>query len=1055
VPQNSDHFAIVINNDRYPPFDELNTAAESAAAFSEWLSSANGGGLPRPNIRRLGSSSVGGIPALHQWEIRRAVRDMGGWSGARIGTRLYLYFSGYGVPGNSGDVGLVVGGDTPSEFVGLSLHAVRQWFESAANFDELVFICDFTPAPGLLPGSAPKVPPPPRPIGSPLVMRYLMIAAASTPHAGGPGLLTSVLLEGLRGAAAGDRGVRSSDLTKYVASRVRELSAREGVAMKVSAASEGEIDLILPAAAPRSTLIVELPHPMADVQIFDALFRTVPAGRTSMSTSTAATEEAQSETPLAPGFYEVRVVLQGVSDRRPVLVRPGQTQRVRRTAWKQLRLTASAPLAGAVPAFASETRVTSNDWNPAIASAHSERAEEWSRRVTWRDGGGDSRLFLFARRPTRRTAETFAEGLALCNVREEIVTPIRSGAEINPEAGWLAFTADLPPGFYVLRYGRRCVPTFLTKGWETHVFLTIGDQLTFQTLTMHMARHGTGFVANDEVAVATEVILGSLRSNQSAVRIVTGAPVEALLRRDDRNPWLSLLAASVMTLASQEGTTASIGGGPEPPVTLPQLLDFLGATLPDHPDVRALRLASNAPTQVPFDVPPLLRAGLERVRSHAVRYAATIPLGSLTDRTLSSLITNSPWTAWRVRTGTRAGTGTSSDGAPVVSSVPRPRHVLAAQAPLSAPVFHLDDPETVENEANAPAAQGTAPIQREAARLRDIPLIQTVQHLLEDRDAPSGQDVVNVSERLRSLLGSVSAADVSAATGLPLSRTEEGLARLREKLQTSDSVTSLPPLVGPEQAVATYAWNQAACSVTPPLSGPTLAPAPTAVDLRALIEAPATIEDAIFALQSAAEQLRLADETRAAEPTESDAPASGDVVIAHARPIVKRLERLGEHLLRSAGFVVTTDARGRLLRVNGAFRMLLSPASGISADQRREEEARNWRAWASALLGAPDGDSRVAVRTTGALFAEWDLRRVAIAQAPNEAPEYLNVLRGVGSPRLGTDTVRALDRLISQVSLHASFFAHGSNVRRSESVAKLDAVLIEAERLLGIPATAA
>ena len=135
------------------------------------------------------------------------------------------------------------------------------------------------------------------------------------------------------------------------------------------------------------------------------------------------------------------------------------------------------------------------------------------------------------------------------------------------------------------------------------------------------------------------------------MRAVLGSTqLSRMLRQENRNPWLAVLAVhGIMAIEEEarrgDGAPASIAT--YDPTLKDEVLAFLDATIGHHPDVRALTLKPDAPAPEPFTFPPMLRMSLRRVQQHATKFADTIPVASLTDRMVDRQVTSSAWSLWR------------------------------------------------------------------------------------------------------------------------------------------------------------------------------------------------------------------------------------------------------------------------------------------------------------------------------------------------------------------------------------------------------------------------
>jgi hypothetical protein len=606
---------------------------------------------------------------------------------------------------------------------------------------------------------------------------------------------------------------------------------------------------------PRATgsLGVEVPHWAAQVRVYDDRFRPVDIAAVQDSRQVPGRYEAAAELP--PGIYEVEVTLGGQSQRQLVAVTPGQSVRIDQDTWQKLEFRSAAPLANTA---------TTHEW-------HMEPAETWSRQITWPEApGGDSRLFLFVRTADPKRYPTFAKGLFLLDGDGRLITDFTEGVHKSPKDGWLAFTADLPAGYYILRRGRsgvrmRYQPLYLCAGWETQVFLASPrGRPSLRTLTLNMAQRGAGFRSDDEAAVAADAVFDSLRRVEDNAVIASSEKLSTLVHSDPVDPWLSILAAYALLRSRdrsrREGRERPVGDEAD---LLPRVLESL-TVVEDHPDARAVRLRDEAPAPAPFWHPPLLRVGLARVRRHATHHAETVPLNSLTDCVLDSLVTNSPWTAWRrLERLPRSEGGASAAGAgrqmlayqkPDLADPSSYTAALVETAPPNAPVYRLAVGQEAEDATAAeepPALASPATI----GTLLEAPVIQEAQTLAETGDPTTLPETVTVDPagKLRGLLDNVEPEAVSANSGMPLARTTESLEQLRRltsEVPLSPPNRPTPILTVAEQAILQYALKKTA---------PTIADEATPADdeLPGGTEPSATIEKCVAGLRTEADRLLL------------------------------------------------------------------------------------------------------------------------------------------------------------------------------------------------------
>ncbi|MBC7921343.1 MAG: hypothetical protein H7Z75_09675 [Ferruginibacter sp.] len=798
------------------------------------------------------------------------------------------------------------------------------------------------------------------------------------------------------------------------------------------------------------TLRVELPHWAAQVRIYDNRYQPVAGVGASRHRNPSGVYETA--TTLPPGIYEVETTLEGKTERELTAVRSRETTLIGQARWRKLTLVSAAPLAGTADAQAE----------------HTTPAEEWSRQTTWKASpGGDSRLFLFVRTTEPARYRSFANGLSLLDAAGRLLTDFSGGIEKDAKKGWMAFNADLPAGFYILRRGTRGArvrfqPVYLCAGWETQVFLAARDKPSLRTLTLNMARRNAGFDSGNETVLAAEVVLDSLRRSGSSLEIVTSEQMATLLNKKPENPWLGMLAAWVL-LAAQEETSVerATDSGQKVPVLLREVRKFLTLEsnhLGDHPDVRALSLREEEAAPQPFWYPPLLRVGLKRVHRHATRFAETIPVDSLTDCVLDSLLANSPWTAWRSldrppqleqndpvsSRGRHLFTPHKAPLPPASAYPTQPADFLPGTSP-KAPLFRL----TPGPEAGASAQdfQSDAPAAPNPAALHDVPLLQLAQTLTQSGNLHSlPEEVILPAQSVTKQLLGVEPKAISAASGLPLARTERGLERLRRSWeQTSElsvgGVSTEAVFTPSERIILEYALQN---------SGKPDRDRPPPVD-RSPENDPATpfetagypsltIEDCVTRLY--AESNRLKAEAR-------------DVY--QVKQLQNRLQKVADNLLESADFIVITDPQGRIQYGNGAFILLLSPSGNESipaqeavnakahADRIIQENLWHWEGiFAPATVG-----HRTISRTTARLASpDWDLWRTAFKpESGAVATAYFNVLRRKDAPLLAPGILNEIEPLLPNLTLFTSFFAHAPAQSRGEYAQQLESLAQQLEEI--------
>jgi hypothetical protein len=1088
VAKNPEHYAIVIGIDNYSQLPPIKSAVTDALSFTDWLKSASGGGLHEKNIRLIISQPTPAANPLdarpQAIDVEAALDEIVKVNQAGQIKRLYFYFAGHGYGPSFDDVGMLMANASLNRLHSIKLLEYRQFLRESGLFAEMMFVLDCSRV-YLLDGAAA----PPPTLNLPQSEQYagasdFILMAAShgekafevfdEPTGGGRGLLTKAVLEGLRGEAIDAWGrVTALSLSNYLRWRVPKLAGGASI-KQVPEILLPTDEMLFVASTPKSkqlaqgTLVVEVPHWAAAVRIYDNCFRSLSVSEIEEDPKSSGLYI--SETKLPQGIYRVEINLEGKTSQQLVSVTSDKVSRITRASWTELKIDSAAPLEGTTTTH----------------GRHMNAAANWSRNLTWKDGpGGASRLFLFVSTPEPKRYKRFAEGLRLLDADGKLVTDFSSGVEKNKQGGWMAFCADLHPGFYMLRRGRpgirvRYQPLFLCAKWQTQVFLKARTSPSLRTLTFNMAEYKKGFAPEDETAMAAEAVLESMRYGTGGKRLVTEGKLNTLLRGKFNNPWLGILAAYALLSEEEIAPTATTRAVKKSNADLlQQVMSFL-STIKDHPDVRALQLKEKKKAE-PFPYPPLLYAGLKLVQRHATQFAETIPLGSLTDRILDELVVNSPWTAWKeieadeaserevmkIRQRRRA---TLVSAEPPVSTAAAA--VLHSVAP-KAPVFQLFDAGaqqgTLPSEASSDV--GTIRTASATAALNSAQLINVAQGLTRNNDLDALLETVPLgpTRTLNVLLNQLDAKDVSASSGLPLSRVKNALEELIESSQTLTAPPTAadaekPPLSSVQQFILEYALKLSAnldpqTGLEPVAKGDkkrdsagkheggnAQADASPVNESASKSEATPSIsiEECAFKIRSEADRILLKYEGEGAGQVKD-----GEEQAQH---LAERLRRVVARLLERAAFTAITDTEGRILSVNGAFDALLGPFGSIkdkTAQARVRQE--NQRVWEVALAGAPLGSSMlinpVAEPAISPGLKNLLLRRTAMEDDTKTVHAYLNALRSADLPGVKPATLQRIDELLPDLSLYASFFAYDTTQRLKEHAQRLEELAAQLEQL--------
>ena len=1028
----------------------------SAISFAEWLGSPDGGGLPSANIYTLVSPPTS---AANPLEERPACRDIENLLSTlieektqKVGQRLYFYFAGQGAGSLQDDVQLLLANaaiNRPDGVISLRRH--RQFLSRC--FDEIVYIIDCAFVPYDFSGSPDLTfPTLPEPRHASVNELILMTSTRGVHEVEGVedssiGLLTKVVLEGLRGGAASrlgpafneqnvpEREITAVSLSDYVRARVRDLTgAKLQQLPELLLPTERMVFSTVTVSLLSGTLVVEVPHWTAEVSIYNNLAQLVVGPlelKKTDKTSPKSGDVYAAEVRLVEGIYRIDVSLEGKKETQLAVVQFNQTATIENESWKDLGFVSAAPLKGTASTH----------------EAHLEAAIQWSTEITWPEAPGSNKrstLYLFVRTSEPTKYPRFAEGLRLLDGTGALITDFSTGIEKDESTGWLAFRADLDPGYYILRRGRAGVrlrhqPLFLCEDWETHIFLHAWSSPSMRSQAVNMARRGSGFQPNDETAIAAEAVLDAIRYGGNIGHLVSHESLSKLLHEKIENPWLGVLAA--YALRSQ------LDHGSEEDEDTRELLDhvmrFLAKKIGDHPDVCALRLDSNKPAPQPFIHPPLLIHGLRLVEHHSFRFKGTVPEGSLTDLVLDSLVVNSPWTAWRQlpdQPWTAGVSETAADeAADAESALADPATSFAATrlqpGSPKTPVLRIS--EIVGAAARMKRSSSSSARQSRLASIsvnsfQDAQLLGVIQNLTSGPDLDELPETVTFNETTQAaeLLSNINPGAISQAAGISLAHTEGSLQRLRDFVAGNPSGADYAAELRPAEKVSLeYALAESAKPGEQDLNEGVIIPHPAI-----------TIEDCVTAIRGEALRLLL--------PPEGEELAESDVQTANK--IGRRLLDVANALLSRAVFTVTTDTYHRIIYCNRAFITLLtSDEISLTEKQRTLKKNNNFKVWQKALKMIPPGASVLPNPMEDSTPKEFRVRRTLIKEEETgRSRAYLNTLKGLDSHSVKADLLEQVTELIPDLTRQASFFWYDSSERIAYS-SKLEHLTTQLEATIG------
>lgn len=1021
MPNPRDQYAIVVGIQRYPQLPEVAYATADATQLASWLSARDGGALPADRVFLLtsGAATESDSPGPRLIDLERAIRNLGVESGAHVGERLYLYFAGYASSRPDGDLVLACAdvGEGSSGGV-FHLESLCSLVRSSGCFDELVVIVDYAGLPAGLAAQSVLQPPPlwtdvaaaPREIA-------LAKLAHERPSAAAEGLLTAAVLECLRHPPlAGAADLTFRDLVQQALARVAEHAGPVAVKAPRSVCAGRDIVLkSVSADGSLATLVVEVPHWSAQVRIYDHLLRPVQdTGAVEPDAQHGGIHRIAARLP--QGMYHVEVSLEGVSQRELIALGAGGS--VVHKSWSDFGAISAAPVTAGGETSERQLRF----------------AREWSMKSTSEKTSGESRLFVFVRAADSARAAGkawFPADLTLHDGSGSLVSDFSGDVQYAPDSPCFAYSAALPSGYYIVRRGGTRVRqqgVYLCAGMQTQIFIVADERSSLRRWVVDMAAVNVGFRPEDDSLSTAAAVLDALRGRRSLA--IDSAPIAAVLAGAIQSPWLGVLAGYALLNLSKDDPDAGMRerASTELRALLPRL-----AAIADHPDVRALRIDRTVPSE-PFEYPPMLRAGLERVRRHATRFSSTVPVGSLTDYALEHALGNAPWTAWRESPHTERWTSAVGTFlreralAPLVQYGAGLAGVVATIAPLLLKRMQNawnTEPLTLES---------VAAITRARELLRTYPI-----------ERLPATDRVNTQEFVDTIVQKSRTAEIAGALGVPLSRLEneikQFIAANKHHLRNSQLAPVLTPIV---QYLMAKLLNE-----DEERAGEDGGERYAAVQR---VRESTRLVGCVTALRNESDRLEIGQRADAAG-------APGQLA-----SLTSRLDAIAELLLKHALFVAVTAERA-VTYASPGFKALVSQGEGRTLPP--EEIRLAEREWAAALRGA-EASARFADPTQLRAWTFCTTRTVLEDADDGQVLAQLNVLRVADAGGFRSEALDEIERCIPTLTLDASLVVHGSRERRAtcleqleRSVAALEDVARAAEVSdpieigIGVPASAA
>ena len=254
---------------------------------------------------------------------------------------------------------------------------------------------------------------------------------------------------------------------------------------------------------------------------------------------------------------------------------------------------------------------------------------------------------------------------AVRQVREEFQQQSRQAK------GWLAFSTDLEPGNFVVRWPQRKSPRIsspqsieqaivipspgsIVMGdetpWTVCVFIhrdPVTKRILHESTRVHLTPLPTGFHGWNEESIqinlALEAALTAVeRGEPASVVDLSSDNMRLLLGEKFSNPMLGIVGAHALLLRPRiKWSTFDI------------VVNNLSRLVPGHPDVEALRAighfrrtADAGRSDIVIETPPMLAASYRSIVDREWAESGLIRQGSSAEKVAGRLVSCGPWTMW-------------------------------------------------------------------------------------------------------------------------------------------------------------------------------------------------------------------------------------------------------------------------------------------------------------------------------------------------------------------------------------------------------------------------
>jgi hypothetical protein len=348
-----------------------------------------------------------------------------------------------------------------------------------------------------------------------------------------------------------------------------------------------------------------------------------------------------------PGLYRLEVNAGATQTREHISIEPGEH-------FKSLEI--SVPFLSAAPIPGTSTG----------DNLHGNQTATLSRQPNQTYGKGGRLVLFFRSVDNDMDSPMDVEPFSLWDDSFRPVGNLPEDVVRNETQGWVALSADMNPGGYSLRNGRRSrhswgseelhgesvdLSIWIAKGWITILFIPTwkGRKVpSLRNCSVYMASMKTGFDYDGlshnaycrEVGLASELALIGLRQSRP---MVSRDLLRLLQNKKFQNPMLGIIGAHTILLESKPRWSL-----------FDTVVRNLKTLLPDHPDVTALHILgkqrrNNDSSSLVKSVswPPILYTAYRALIARDHHEPGLIQDGTPADQIASHLIPDAPWTFWK------------------------------------------------------------------------------------------------------------------------------------------------------------------------------------------------------------------------------------------------------------------------------------------------------------------------------------------------------------------------------------------------------------------------